>query len=65
MDKFRENLIRFPSFLISVLLGFYLTTFNPIFRLLKFNATTFSFVVLILAITFIINNILKLMLGLN
>lgn len=65
MHKFWENIIRFPSFFISILLGFYLTTFNSIFRLLKFNTTTFIFVVLTLAITVIINNTLRLMLGLN
>nr|YP_010851099.1 hypothetical protein Ycf33 [Aphanocladia stichidiosa]WGH14057.1 hypothetical protein Ycf33 [Aphanocladia stichidiosa] len=35
MSNFWVNLYKFPRFLISVLIGFFLTTFQPIFKLLK------------------------------
>nr|YP_009391930.1 hypothetical protein [Acrosorium ciliolatum]ARW60074.1 hypothetical protein [Acrosorium ciliolatum] len=34
MHNFWENLHKFPRFLITVLIGFFLTTFEPIFKLL-------------------------------
>nr|YP_010851494.1 hypothetical protein Ycf33 [Echinothamnion hookeri]WGH14453.1 hypothetical protein Ycf33 [Echinothamnion hookeri] len=35
MSNFWVNLYKFPRFLINVLIGFFLTTFQPIFKLLK------------------------------
>nr|YP_010619155.1 hypothetical protein PNW47_pgp027 [Pterosiphonia complanata]WAX03168.1 hypothetical protein [Pterosiphonia complanata] len=35
MSNFWVNLYKFPRFLISVLIGFFLTTFQPVFKLLK------------------------------
>nr|YP_009399384.1 hypothetical protein [Kapraunia schneideri]ARW68990.1 hypothetical protein [Kapraunia schneideri] len=35
MSDFWVNLYKFPRFLISVFIGFFLTTFQPIFKLLK------------------------------
>nr|YP_009399793.1 hypothetical protein [Digenea simplex]ARW69612.1 hypothetical protein [Digenea simplex] len=35
MSDFWGNLYKFPRFLISVLIGFFLTTFQPVFKLLK------------------------------
>nr|WGH12870.1 hypothetical protein Ycf33 [Echinothamnion sp.] len=35
MSNFWVNLYKFPRFLISVLMGFFLTTFQPVFKLLK------------------------------
>nr|YP_009392132.1 hypothetical protein [Periphykon beckeri]ARW60480.1 hypothetical protein [Periphykon beckeri] len=35
MSSFWTNLYKFPRFLITVLIGFFLTTFKPIFKLLK------------------------------
>ena len=35
MSNFWVNLYKFPRFLIGVFLGFFLTTFQPIFKLLK------------------------------
>nr|YP_010850703.1 hypothetical protein Ycf33 [Lophurella hookeriana]WGH13464.1 hypothetical protein Ycf33 [Lophurella hookeriana] len=35
MSDFWVNLYKFPRFLISVLMGFFLTTFQPVFKLLK------------------------------
>ena len=35
MDNFKNNIYKFPRFLISVFLGFFLTTLRPIFKSLK------------------------------
>ena len=35
MSDFWVNLYKFPRFLIGVFIGFFLTTFQPIFKLLK------------------------------
>lgn len=35
MTDFWINLYKFPRFLISVLIGFFLTTFKPVFKLLE------------------------------
>nr|YP_010850505.1 hypothetical protein Ycf33 [Lophurella caespitosa]WGH13265.1 hypothetical protein Ycf33 [Lophurella caespitosa] len=35
MSNFWVNLYKFPRFLISVIIGFFLTTFQPVFKLLK------------------------------
>nr|YP_010171039.1 hypothetical protein K8K75_pgp027 [Chondria tumulosa]QSD57180.1 hypothetical protein [Chondria tumulosa] len=35
MLNFWENLYKFPRFLISVFIGFFLTTLKPIFKQLK------------------------------
>lgn len=35
MSDFWVNLYKFPRFLIGVFVGFFLTTFQPIFKLLK------------------------------
>nr|YP_009395252.1 hypothetical protein [Bryothamnion seaforthii]ARW64020.1 hypothetical protein [Bryothamnion seaforthii] len=35
MSDFWNNLYKFPRFLISVTIGFFLTTLQPIFKLLK------------------------------
>lgn len=35
MYSFWKNIYKFPRFLIAILLGFFLVTLKPIFRLLK------------------------------
>nr|YP_009395458.1 hypothetical protein [Polysiphonia infestans]ARW64438.1 hypothetical protein [Polysiphonia infestans] len=47
MSNFWVNLYKFPRFLIAVFLGFFLTTFQPIFKLLKSKKriTTFSIII--------------------
>nr|YP_009398765.1 hypothetical protein [Kuetzingia canaliculata]ARW67951.1 hypothetical protein [Kuetzingia canaliculata] len=47
MSNFWDNLNKFPRFLISVLIGFFLTTFNAIFKLLKNKKGRIIFLVII------------------
>nr|YP_010195820.1 hypothetical protein LK100_pgp030 [Crassiphycus birdiae]UAD83217.1 hypothetical protein [Crassiphycus birdiae] len=35
MTKFWDNIKKFPGFILSVIAGFFLTTFHTIFELLK------------------------------
>jgi Protein of unknown function (DUF751) len=58
-----ENFSRFPKFFISILTGFFLTTFYFIFKLLKNKRTQLLFYGLLIAITSFIFFTLKFMLG--
>jgi len=65
MKKTWENILKFPKFFISVILGFFLTTFQPIFRLLKnkkLKIITISIITLIIGALYII---IKLMLDIK
>nr|YP_010471044.1 hypothetical protein Ycf33 [Synarthrophyton patena]UVF62873.1 hypothetical protein Ycf33 [Synarthrophyton patena] len=65
MYIFWDNILKFPRFLISVLIGFFLTTFKPFFELLRDKKNR---IILIITISFsctLFLKILKLMLGLN
>nr|YP_009296114.1 hypothetical protein Schiz_166 [Schizymenia dubyi]AOM65049.1 hypothetical protein Schiz_166 [Schizymenia dubyi] len=64
MYIFWDNVSKFPKFLLSVMLGFFLTTFRGIFRLLTDKKNIF-FIILIFTLVSIIYSILKLMLALN
>nr|YP_009392345.1 hypothetical protein [Osmundaria fimbriata]ARW60907.1 hypothetical protein [Osmundaria fimbriata] len=50
MSNFWSNLNKFPRFLISVFIGFFLTTLKPIFKLLnnKENKIIFTIITIIL-----------------
>ena len=65
MHKFWDNITKFPVFFLSVLLGFFSITFNTLIELLKFNTIRIKVIIVLLGMIIIINNILKLMLGLN
>nr|YP_009326637.1 conserved hypothetical plastid protein Ycf33 [Membranoptera platyphylla]AMJ16894.1 conserved hypothetical plastid protein Ycf33 [Membranoptera platyphylla] len=58
---FWNNLYKFPRFLIAVLVGFFLTTFQPIFKLLKNKKYKLIFIVITITIIRIIYLILKIM----
>nr|QCI08812.1 hypothetical protein [Sphondylothamnion multifidum] len=65
MHNFWDNIYKFPRFLLATFLGFFLTTFQPIFKLLKNTKTT---IIITTTITIIIVNLcvlIKLMLGLK
>nr|YP_009511746.1 hypothetical protein [Melanthalia intermedia]AXI97623.1 hypothetical protein [Melanthalia intermedia] len=65
MANFWNNVKRFPRFLFSVIAGFFLTTFYPIFELLKEgNKRVFIVSLIILSITVIVV-ILRRMLALD
>nr|QCI08439.1 hypothetical protein [Ptilothamnion sphaericum] len=65
MYYFWDNIYKFPRFLIGTLLGFFLTTFKPIFQLLK--KTKIAIIVMIVTMIIIYNLyiLIKLMTGIN
>nr|YP_009398329.1 hypothetical protein [Thaumatella adunca]ARW67515.1 hypothetical protein [Thaumatella adunca] len=65
MSNFWVNLYKFPRFLISVLIGFFLTTFQPVFKLLKNKKRKILFIILIAIIIRICYTIIKIMTGIK
>lgn len=65
MYTFWDNLNKFPRFLIATLVGFFLTTFEPISKLLKNKKTAIVILNLIIIIVSTLYLILRMMLGLN
>nr|YP_009509354.1 hypothetical protein [Gracilaria vermiculophylla]AXI97004.1 hypothetical protein [Gracilaria vermiculophylla]QXU75208.1 hypothetical protein [Gracilaria vermiculophylla]WDZ68051.1 hypothetical protein [Gracilaria vermiculophylla] len=65
MNKFLNNINRFPMFLISVITGFFLTTFYTIFELLKKKNKRVNISIIMLIFTGTIIVILRQMLGIN
>lgn len=56
-----ENLYKFPRFLIAVLIGFFLTTFKPLFKSLKNKKNKIIFTITSIITLLIIQLIIKLM----
>nr|YP_009293759.1 hypothetical protein Rhodyp_163 [Rhodymenia pseudopalmata]AOM64441.1 hypothetical protein Rhodyp_163 [Rhodymenia pseudopalmata] len=65
MNSFWNNINRFPRFLLSVLLGFFLTTFYRIFRLLNNKKSKIIFSTIVALISVCLYKIIKLMTGLE
>nr|QCI05070.1 hypothetical protein [Callithamnion tetricum] len=65
MNNLLDNIYKFPRFLISIILGFFLTTFQPIFKLLKNKKTNTLILTVILIILTSIYTTIKLMLSIN
>nr|YP_010728735.1 hypothetical protein P6G74_pgp169 [Phymatolithon calcareum]WEA76922.1 hypothetical protein [Phymatolithon calcareum] len=65
MYIFWDNISKFPRFFISVLMGFFLTTFNPFFELLRDEKSRLILIIALSFFTTILLQILKLMLALN
>ena len=65
MYIFWENISKFPRFFISVLVGFLLTIFKPIFESFKKTKTQLVFGITISVMTTLLLCILREMLGLN
>lgn len=63
MDTFWNNISKFPKFIISVFIGFFLTTVYPIFKLLKNKKTNCGIIIFLFLISSMLYLILKLMLG--
>jgi len=61
MNNFLDNLYKFPRFLLTILVGFFLTTLKPIFKLLKNKKNWLIFTITTTIITYILYLILKLM----
>jgi hypothetical protein len=65
MPDFWENLLRFPRFFISSILGLVLTILGPFFNLLRDPKTTWILVITILACIVFLTLTLEAMLNLN
>nr|QCI05911.1 hypothetical protein [Dasysiphonia japonica] len=59
MYNFWSNVYKFPRFLIAVIIGFFLTTFKPIFKSLKNKKISIVIIIIILFILISIYLILK------
>nr|QCI08618.1 hypothetical protein [Spermothamnion repens] len=65
MYNFWDNIYKFPRFLIAVFLGFFLTTFQPTFKLLKKKKVNIIIIPTIIIIISLLYKLIKIMLGLN
>ena len=65
MNTFWDNISKFPRFLITVIVGFFLTTLQPIFKLLKGRKKRFFLTVILCLFIAGTYQTLKLMLGIN
>nr|YP_010951827.1 Ycf33 [Laurencia elata]WMP12766.1 Ycf33 [Laurencia elata] len=65
MSSFWENLDKFPRFLISVLVGFFLTTFKTFFKQLRSTKSTISLMVILTIIIITTYTIIKKMTGIE
>nr|YP_009546424.1 hypothetical protein [Gelidium gabrielsonii]AYO27772.1 hypothetical protein [Gelidium gabrielsonii] len=65
MQTFWNNILKFPRFLLGVFIGFFLTTFQPVFKSLD-NKKKLVFIILSnLAVLYFIYMVLRLMLDIN
>nr|YP_009257610.1 conserved hypothetical plastid protein Ycf33 [Coeloseira compressa]ANH09693.1 conserved hypothetical plastid protein Ycf33 [Coeloseira compressa] len=62
MKSFWKNLNRFPRFFISTIIGFFLTTFTPIIKLLKNKNKRYFLTILLLLIIAFLSKTIELML---
>nr|WMP11915.1 Ycf33 [Laurencia australis]WMP12127.1 Ycf33 [Laurencia australis] len=65
MSSFWENLDKFPRFLISVLIGFFLTTFKAFFKQLKSTKSKISLILIITIIIITTHTIIRKMTGME
>lgn len=65
MNNFWNNVYRFPRFFISVIIGFFLVTFRPIYHKLKKQKNIIPLISLLTGVMYTIYSILKSMLDIN
>nr|YP_010937744.1 hypothetical protein Ycf33 [Palisada intermedia]WKW95773.1 hypothetical protein Ycf33 [Palisada intermedia] len=65
MSSFWENLDKFPRFLISVLVGFFLTTFKTFFKQFKSTKSKTTLTVILTIIIITLYTIIKKMTGIE
>nr|QCI04322.1 hypothetical protein [Anotrichium furcellatum] len=65
MNNFWDNINKFPRFLISIILGFFLTTFRQIFRLFKNKKISIIIVITTYILLSILYKIIENMLGIQ
>ncbi|PPJ64128.1 DUF751 family protein [Cuspidothrix issatschenkoi] len=64
-DGFWDNVFRYPRYLISIVLGLFLNTLEPLFPLLKRPVTLIAIVGFFVSGLFFLTLTLRAMLGLN
>nr|YP_009510513.1 hypothetical protein [Gracilaria caudata]YP_010196230.1 hypothetical protein LK014_pgp033 [Gracilaria caudata]AXI96186.1 hypothetical protein [Gracilaria caudata]UAD83627.1 hypothetical protein [Gracilaria caudata] len=65
MTKFWDNIKKFPRFLLSVIAGFFLTTFQTIFELLKEKNKRLTTSIIMITLIGFITIVLRHMLGIK
>nr|QCI06808.1 hypothetical protein [Gayliella sp.] len=65
MNNFWNNVYRFPRFFVSVIIGFFLVAFRPIYKKLKQQKNIIPFISLFAGIIYTTYSILKSMLDIN
>lgn len=65
MYNFWDNIDKFPRFLIATFLGFFLTTLEPISKLLKNKKTNIIITIILIIICLLLYLTIKKMLGLK
>jgi len=65
MSSFWENLDKFPRFLISVLVGFFLTTFKAFFKQFKSIKSKITLMIILTIIIIATYTIIKKMTGIE
>nr|YP_009312964.1 Hypothetical protein ycf33 [Helminthora furcellata]SCW21218.1 Hypothetical protein ycf33 [Helminthora furcellata]SCW24078.1 Hypothetical protein ycf33 [Helminthora furcellata] len=63
MYNFWENIWKFPKFIISVFIGFFLTAAYPFFQLSKKKKISYFIPLILFLLIGFLSNILRLMLG--
>ncbi|MDZ8050510.1 MAG: DUF751 family protein [Aulosira sp. ZfuVER01] len=64
-DGFWDNVLRYPRYLITIIFGIFLNTFEPLFPLLKRPVTLIALIGLFFGSLAFITFTLRAMLGLN
>nr|YP_009564939.1 hypothetical protein [Gelidium coulteri]YP_009565339.1 hypothetical protein [Gelidium sinicola]QBA96290.1 hypothetical protein [Gelidium coulteri]QBA96690.1 hypothetical protein [Gelidium sinicola] len=65
MQTFWNNILKFPRFLLGVFIGFFLTTFQPVFKSLDNKKKLVLIILSNLAVLYFIYIVLRLMLDIN
>ncbi|ASN78801.1 Ycf33 (chloroplast) [Porphyra umbilicalis] len=65
MSQFWDNIVKFPRFLISVILGLILTIISPFFVLFRKPVTSFFFIISFTGLLVILTAIIQKMLNIE
>lgn len=65
MNNFWNNVYRFPRFFVSVIIGFFLVTFRPLYKKLKQQKNIIPLISLFVGVIYTTYSILKSMLDIN
>jgi len=65
MNQFWDNVVKFPRFLVSVILGLILTIISPFFVLFRKPSTSFFFIISFTSLLMILTGIIQKMLNIE